>query len=628
MAVKTLADSGRRDSRLRERFAREASALSGLKHPNLVEVIETGDDGGRPFLVIEHLETRSLSWHMQNGSRFGHRQAVRLVYSLADGVHALHAAGMVHRRVQPAWVLLGSDGRSRLQEPPFIVQRRPGVADQAVSGHEIEPIRYLAPEQFDDDLTADPRTDVYGLGATLFGLVAGRAPFDQVPLERLAEAKRSGKLTPLEQLVTAVPEQVADAVAAAMAPRPDERPATAAQFAEILSEALERFGQYVLLEQIGHGNSGNVYRARDGSGRLVALKMLAGPSAQRNVRVVRFHREAKLAREIEHPGLVRALDVGHRAGRHFIAMEYVDGGNLAKHIMRNGRLSELASLRILAEVAEALHCIHDRGIVHRDVNPANILLTRDGRAKLGDLGLSKQVESDVNLTLDGTGLGTPQYIAPEQFRGAKEVDCRCDVYGLGATLYVMVTGKLPFSGRTDMKKLLAKSNNDYPPPEAVVSDLTQGVVDLIKQAMAADPRQRPPTAADFAERARKCLSDIESGAAQRAAAAPPIAPQGKVWHVASLTQGGDLRRFEATEKELLDRIASGEIGAEARVSQSPTGPFEPISAFRPFRKALRKMGRTARQAARGPRPTFAGLRAAVGAMAGGVRRGVGRLFGR
>lgn len=588
-AVKIVASHHRQDRELMERFRDDADRLARLEHANLVDVLAVGDDKGCPFLVLEYLDNKSLAWHLRKGSKFSHRQAVRLVYSLAGAVEALNRAGISHGHLQPSSVLLGGDGRARLLEPPLV----PYSAVDAINPtahEETDATRYLAPEVWQGH--TDARSDVYGLGATLFGLIAGVAPWADVPAERLCEQKRADGGVPLGGEGRPFQDGVAELIAAATNPDRSARPASAGEFAERLAGCLEQFGRYLLLEQIGHGNSGNVYRARDPHGRTVALKMLAGSAAQNNVRVVRFYREAKLAREIDHPGLVRALDVGHRAGRHFIAMEYVDGGNLAKHIMRHGRLQEIESLRILIDVAEALHCIHDHGIVHRDVNPANILLARDGQAKLGDLGLSKQVESNVELTLDGTGLGTPQYIAPEQFRGAKQVDRRCDVYGLGATLYVMVTGKLPFPGKTDHQKLLAKANNDYPPPSTVNSDLSQGTVDLIVCSMSGDPDERPATARSFAEQARRSLRALEEGTARRAAPAAPPAESKELWHVIYLTETGESHSVEAAEQEILRRIATGEIGPDARASKSRHGPFEPIRGIRPFKRAFRRTGRS------------------------------------
>src|SRR5260370_14035243 len=171
----------------------------------------------------------------------------------------------------------------------------------------------------------------------------------------------------------------------------------------------------------------------------------------------------------------------------YLVMEFGQGESLGAKLERDGRMSEPDAIRLIAQVAQGLHRAHKEGLIHRDVKPDNILVTPDGQAKLADLGLVKEVEGDLNLTRTGRGLGTPHFMAPEQFRNAKNADIRCDIYALGATLYMMVTGELPFRSNGPLDAWLQQIHNELTPPRELVADLTERVDWAIRRAMSADP---------------------------------------------------------------------------------------------------------------------------------------------
>src|SRR5262249_427890 len=157
---------------------------------------------------------------------------------------------------------------------------------------------------------------------------------------------------------------------------------------------------------------------------------------------------------------------------------------------RDGRLPEAEAVRLIAQVCAGLHEAHERGLVHRDVKPDNILVSPDGQAKLIDLGLVKETEADLGLTRTEGGLGTPHFMAPEQFRNAKSADIRCDIYSLGATLYNLVTGELPFaSSRGPLDAWKKKINNDLTAPRKLVPTLSRKTDRAIRRAMSADREQ-------------------------------------------------------------------------------------------------------------------------------------------
>lgn len=568
------------------RFYEEAAVAMRLDHANLLEVFEVGQDDGLHFAVTEHVAGENLRRHIEQHGKMDVDQAVRLVWSMAEALWALHQAGMVHRCVQPANILLTKSGRAKLAEMGLAAYVDEHV-EPIHTGLGLECQQYLAPEQIRRETAADARSDVYSLGATLYTLVTGRVPFRAASITELLAAKDAQQYRAAEKVNPELSPAVAAAIGLAMSAERTERPESVAALAKLLRADLQRVGRYRLLEEMGRGTSGTVFRGRSPDGRDVAVKFLAPEAAANERRLARFQREAELAMQVAHPHLVQALEIGNHPRGPFIVLEYVEGGNLAKRVQQSGRLGEPEALRIAIDVAQALDGAHHRGILHRDVNPANILLTRQGRAKLADLGLSKQLDDDLNLTMDGTGLGTPEYIAPEQFTGAKNVDRRCDVYGLGVTLYVMLTGKLPFVGKSNIDKLMAKVNNQYRPPEQFNPDITAMTLDLVKRSIDADANKRPATAGQFAMEALDCLTPARNPQAAPQWASPEHqAEWGTRWHVVLAGDTPPLHRFKATAAHISRQIITGQLGPSARASRSGLEPMAPLSELELFAGAF------------------------------------------
>src|SRR5262249_51501104 len=178
---------------------------------------------------------------------------------------------------------------------------------------------------------------------------------------------------------------------------------------------------------------GTVYKGRNReTGDIVAIKIVPPTAAKNPTLLKRFEREFTSARALDHPNIVKAIEFDGACATAFLVMEYVDGESPGKKIERDGKMDETEALRIIGEVSQGLYRAHKQGLIHRDVKPDNVLLGSDGKAKLTDLGLVKEIDDDYNLTKTGRGLGTPHFMAPEQFRDAKNADVRCDIYSLGA----------------------------------------------------------------------------------------------------------------------------------------------------------------------------------------------------
>jgi serine/threonine-protein kinase len=255
---------------------------------------------------------------------------------------------------------------------------------------------------------------------------------------------------------------------------------------------------YQLLDRIGKGSMGIVYKAKQTSvDRIVAIKILLDTLAQNKEFIKRFDREAKIAAKLSHNNIVNAIDAGEVGGHHFFVMEYVEGETIKDMLERGKVFDEKMALKIVLAVAEALKHAHQRGLIHRDVKPENVILTKDGGVKLADLGLARPTADEKWAMAEaGMAIGTPFYISPEQVRGQVDVDIRADVYGLGATLYHMITGQPPYDGETPnevMKKHVDK-NCQLVPPDHLNTSLSSGLGEVVETMMAKnrDDRYRNP----------------------------------------------------------------------------------------------------------------------------------------
>jgi serine/threonine protein kinase len=340
-------------------------------------------------------------------------------------------------------------------------------------------------------------------------------------------------------------------------------------------------GDYQIVEKIAEGGMGTVYKARHReTGQVVAIKMVSSDMLSNAVLLKRFENEFRAASRLDHPNIVRALDFGTAAGRPYLVMEFVDGESLGQKLERDGRLPEAESLRITRLAAEGLEHAHNNGMIHRDVKPDNIMLARDGQVKLADLGLVKEVDAELNLTRTGRGLGTPHFMAPEQFRNAKSADVRCDIYSLAATLYMMVTGELPFRSLGPLDAWMKKVNNDLPPPRKLVPEVSERTDAAIRRAMQAEPKKRPESCREFVD---DLTSEGQPKARQpEASAAPP-----EMWYLFYKDEAGVTHTVKGTAGAIRRSLREGLLGdaSNVRACRTKAGPFEPLRSYPEFRDA-------------------------------------------
>jgi len=267
---------------------------------------------------------------------------------------------------------------------------------------------------------------------------------------------------------------------------------------ELQKGPLRTIGKYQIGAKLADGLMGRVYKGYDPvSGETVAIKLASVALSRDPVLLKRFEQEFRTTSNLDHPNIVRGLEFGWKDSNPYIVMEFVDGEDMWVRIERLGRLTEAEAVSYLTQVAQGLHEAHKHGIIHRDIKPDNILLTMDGQAKLADLGLSKDLETDLDLTRPNKGIGTPNFIAPEQFADAKNAGVRCDIYSLGATFYMALTGQLPFAAPTLSAILKKKVANDLIAPRNLVPDLSTPVDWAVRRALMADPQRRFASCPEF-----------------------------------------------------------------------------------------------------------------------------------
>jgi eukaryotic-like serine/threonine-protein kinase len=496
------------DEATRAWFVREAEALGRLDHPAIRHVYDAGVIGDLAYRVGNWIDGEGLQGALLRGPR-----PIPMVHTLArDLLGALehaHTQGIIVRRIVPASVLLTSAGRGVITDLRYCSHMLPAIPPGTVPLG----LAFMAPE-VRDGAPGDATSDVYTAGALLYLAITGQEP----PLDTKS-IRRPTELRP------ACPRAIERIVLRALQPAQDDRYLTAMEMLEDFASDAGTFetpvvavGQgpiadaednarwekrlrralgddYELLDLLGTGGFGRVYRVRDlHLERQVALKVLQ-PLLTRDPEVVeRFRREAQLAAGLRHPHIVNIYDIGGRSGLLWYTMELIDGPSLAQLVERDGPLPLDRVLRLLREALSALAHAHGSGLVHRDIKPENMLIDRTGSLQITDFGLALALRGKYGGATSQSG--TPQFASPEQLLGER-VDQRSDLYSLAAVAYYALLGSPPFPGRTVEQVLAKQTTNQFPSSRGQRDDVTEALETVLDRALSADVTQRYPSAAEF-----------------------------------------------------------------------------------------------------------------------------------
>lgn len=417
-----------------------------------------------------------------------------------------------------------------------------------------------------------------------------------------------------------------------------------------------KLGDFLIQERIARGSMGEVFLATQLSlERKVAVKTVSSKIARNSDMVQRFLREMRWLAQLDHPQIVKVFAAGEHGGTPYAALEFVDGHNLQYwlHELKSLAISDAVHIALLC--AEALRHAHAKRIIHRDVKPANILISRVGEVKLTDFGLVKAAIEDVSLTSTGIGLGTPQYMAPEQICDAKHSDARTDIYALGSTLYQLVTGQFPFPQAELTDLLKAKLSGKINPARLLNPQIPEKLDLVISKMLEKNPDFRYSSCDELLHElgalalARESLDFIESPdkvKVQRlwtmpVVAVQPISPkprrdlrpkakmtkrseatthtpigyrlptpsksgrsaasQEALWFVRHKDGRGQIVVHQMTTDEVLRGIETKYLDINATTKCSTTDPFRPLREFAPFRKPMDKRLSKCKVIRRGPR---------------------------
>ncbi|MBW3543141.1 MAG: serine/threonine protein kinase [Planctomycetes bacterium] len=429
-----------------------------------------------------------------------------------------------------------------------------------------------------------------------------------------------------------------DMAATQMAPAPNDAPAAgpaekssgnATRAADGRSPSttarkISQLGDFKLLKKLGQGGMGTVYLATQISlDRKVAIKTLSKELSQRADLVQRFLREARAMARLAHANIVQVYAADSAHGLHYAAIEYIDGRSMQDWMDRLKTLSVGDALHVALVTAEALSHAHDENMIHRDIKPDNILVTRKGVVKVSDFGLVKAVDEDVSMTQSGTGMGTPLYMAPEQARNAKHVDRRTDIYALGTMLYYFLTGQHPYTAASTLELILAKEQGRFTPARRLNPEVPERLDLMIDKMIARDPQHRYASCEEL-------IADLESlnlasgslsfidvpdkaavrrsspsraglsgssptlpamprSSAEDAELAKPqesVVVREQIWFVKFTNAQGRLTVSKMTTDQVRRGLKAGTLDLKTTASKSAKGEFLPLAQYREFEQQV------------------------------------------
>jgi len=508
VALKFLSGGGGFDPKAKLRLSREAEAASALQHANICTIHDIDEtDDGQVFICMDYYEGETLKVRLGRGA-MPIPEALEVGIQIASGLARAHEAGIIHRDIKPANIIITHREEVRIVD--FGLAKLADRSRITKTGSTLGTIAYMSPEQARGEGVGFS-SDVWSLGVLLYEMLAGEQPFkgDQaaaVYYQILQEMPQ-----PLNAVRPEVPQPFQELIGKAMEKDPAARfssagemldallalrgLSTAEKTQEILPRSSPAVGEsiedYRITAVAGRGGMGIVYKALDtGLDREVALKIMEEQFVADPRLLDRFRSEAKALAKLDDPNIVKVYALRDTVFGFCLVMEFVEGETLRDRIRRVGPLPPGEIINIFGQILRGLDHAHRAGVIHRDMKPSNIMITKAGAVKITDFGLAK-VRRPGDPTKTVGVAGTPYYMSPEQITGLGNVDARGDIFSLGMSLYESAAGRLPFSPEdSEFAVQMMIVEGRVPSADSVSPHLSRELVGVISRATKTDPAER------------------------------------------------------------------------------------------------------------------------------------------
>jgi serine/threonine protein kinase len=527
VALKLIRDDALAGPQDRARFRIESLAASRMRHPNIVQIYEAGEDKGRPYLAMEFVAGGSLDQHLKDEPQPA-ELAAALIQTLAIATQHAHLQNVVHRDLKPANILLArdeSEGDSPQLVPPAspLTTHQPKITDFGLAkrldstsvawtqdGAVLGTASYMAPEQASGQVqNIGPAVDIYALGAILFQLLTGRPPFEADSWNQTIQQVLLDEPTPPSRLNPHVPRDLETVCLKCLEKEPARRYASAQELADDLGRFLETLpvvavplsdrdrlarraarDEYTLGDEIGRGPRSIVYRATHGPAmRAIALKVFTSGICSKEEWETWLARGAELWSAISHPNIVPIQRAGWWDGAPYVTLELVPNGSLAAKLSGQPYPMHQA-LRLVELLAEVVVYLHRQGVVHANLKPSNILLAADGIPRVADFRITAGLGLKPLSTDDHSSAGVG-YLAPELISEPHaELRPYTDIYGLGTILYELLTGRPPFAAFTAQETADQVRSQDPVPPTRLNSKISPNLEAFCLRCLNKNPWRR------------------------------------------------------------------------------------------------------------------------------------------